>query len=222
MDSNEIVGSEIDNEINDNLDGSVFAELEHHQIKFDHRAETRPSIDDLPDAVQEIDGELVFALKPGENVIIERYFSFMKDHPWMDTQIYRVDRIDHESGTLFLYNKELQQQALSNFKTGITDYGYRFKVPMKKKHVLKTRRRRGGSPQAVNEPSKKKIRTNLRRLYNVKGVVLLRFKNRGYIPPEGSQIQSNDRVEVTSSDNSSVNVKHPTLGYEETWSLLVE
>lgn len=85
-------------------------------------------IDDLVDAV-EIDTvamRAVFKPKPGEQVVIERWF----EGRWLGTQLYTVTSVDVKTGDLLLYDAVNMQSAMSNYVTGILKHGWRFKLPI--------------------------------------------------------------------------------------------
>lgn len=85
-------------------------------------------IDDLTDAV-EIDTvamRAIFKPKPGEQVVIERWF----EGRWLGTFLYTVTSVDVKTGDILLYDAVNMQSAMSNYVKGILKYGWRFKLPI--------------------------------------------------------------------------------------------
>jgi len=100
-------------------------------VQFFERMQTdrelqRPDTAGLQDAV--VDGKLL--VDCGGLVIIERWtdiFNRPGKLAWLDTAVYRIDRVDHESGDIVLWDTEYEQCAWMNFKKGVSS-GYVFKL----------------------------------------------------------------------------------------------
>lgn len=101
------------------------------------REARKPDIDHLPDCV--VDGK--FLGKPGDKIVIEHYASMLKDRPWLKTCAYSVIAIDEVRGDLKLIDVQTNQNALSNYITGV-EYGYRFKFAAKTGNPIGARRKR--------------------------------------------------------------------------------
>ena len=97
----------------------------------------RPDISRLPDAFDE---EGMPRFRRADKIIIERYASFLKGTPYLDTRSYRVVSVDSVTGRLELYDDELQQQALDDWKHGMS-IGQVYKLPAGR--AVPTRKKRG-------------------------------------------------------------------------------
>lgn len=75
----------------------------------------KPDISRLPDAVTA--GIPNFDV--GDSIVIERYATFLKGCPYLDTRTYEVLNVDTFSGRLHLYDNSASQFALSNFKRDV-------------------------------------------------------------------------------------------------------
>lgn len=106
--------------------------LEEPTQAMQKRLAMKPNIDYLEEAITiaEVDGVemLVPLFNVGDRIIIERYASTLPGNPWLDTQTYRVEAIDDETGNLKLWNVEVSQWAFGNFITGPAN-GDVYKLP---------------------------------------------------------------------------------------------
>jgi hypothetical protein len=108
-----------------------------------HRLASRPNIDHLPDAVIKDDmGQFILLAKPGEKVIIERFYINLNGTPWRDTKTFEVDHIDGATGKVTLHDPELLRQVMYNVGEAI-GYGFRFKLPTARMPNLTGKRKRG-------------------------------------------------------------------------------
>lgn len=153
----------LDKAVNDMLVEASRRELaqpsEHDEIREAIAAEMsrresvkKPNIDRLVDAVVHLeDGTPVFVPDIGEKVIIERHSNILPGWGWLDTRVYIVRFIDHDTGHLRLWDPEAQHFALSNFIEG-PKRGYRFKLPPVNGRLEspgKRRRRRSAAEKAA-------------------------------------------------------------------------
>jgi hypothetical protein len=87
-------------------------------------------IDDLVDAVEiGVNGSgyrAWFKPKPGEQVVIERWF----EGRWMGTNLYTVRQVNVKTGDIVLKDEVGQQAAMANYVTGVLKHGWRFKLPV--------------------------------------------------------------------------------------------
>ena len=100
-------------------------------------AVNKPDISRLPEAV--VGGVAQF--KEGDKIVIERYCSFLKGRPYLDTKTYRVVRHDEFTGRLHLFDEQLEQNAIMNWKEGLR-HGTVFKLATGKVDVS-TKKKRG-------------------------------------------------------------------------------
>ena len=108
-----------------------------------HRLASRPNIDHLPDAVVKDDmGQYILLAKPGEKIIIERFYINLIGNPWRDTKTFEVDHIDGATGKVTLHDPELLRQVMYNVGEAI-GYGFRFKLPSARMPNLTGKRKRG-------------------------------------------------------------------------------
>jgi hypothetical protein len=194
--------------------------------------DNQPYIERLEDAIDYGEfGLPTFKVQPGGDIVIERYIISGGERVWLDTKIYEVIKVDHSTGDLRLYDNEWQHCAMSNFKTGVEKYGYRFKIAPKKGKLRKR-------SKVISDDAKLKAagerkssgkrgnpgRPGLRRVYNTKGVIHTRLKGHAFGPgTSATQACDGDRLEVSPPDNSAcVKVTHPTAGWTETWSSIDE
>lgn len=88
----------------------------------------KPDLAHLPDAVTlHPDGSADVHFDVGSRIVIERYALTIPGNPWLDTQTYTVQSIDPVSGVLQLWNPDLYQAALTNFRLGLAN-GFKFKL----------------------------------------------------------------------------------------------
>jgi hypothetical protein len=79
----------------------------------------KPDISHLAAATVTDESGLVLPLfDVNDRIVIERHASMLDGRPWLDTQTYVVQSIDDETGDLRLWNPDLSQFALGNFRTG--------------------------------------------------------------------------------------------------------
>lgn len=108
----------------------------------------KPDISRLPDAI--VGGIAQF--KEGDKIVIERYASFLKGMPYLDTKTYRVVRYDDFTGRMHLFDEQLDQNAMMNWKESVR-FGTVFKLATGKVDVS-TKRKRGRPKKAVTEEPK--------------------------------------------------------------------
>lgn len=88
----------------------------------------KPDLTHLDDAVTlHPDGSADVHFDVGSRIVIERYALTIPGNPWLDTQTYTVQSIDPVSGVLQLWNPDLYQAALANFRLGLAN-GFKFKL----------------------------------------------------------------------------------------------
>jgi hypothetical protein len=111
-------------------------------------------IDDLEDAVEfDLTARIAwFKPKPGEQVVIERWF----EGRWLGTGLYTVRSVDVKTGDLMLHDDNNQQSAMANFITGTLKHRWRFKLPIKGLNLNK-REAPKQPTRAVQEPSKPQV-----------------------------------------------------------------
>jgi len=99
-------------------------------------AVNKPDISRLPDAI--VGGVAQFS--EGDKIVIERYSGFLRGRPYLDTKTYRVVRMDEFTGRLHLFDEQLDQNAIMNWKEGLR-HGTVFKLAMG--HAVSTKKKRG-------------------------------------------------------------------------------
>ena len=97
----------------------------------------KPDISRLPDAI--VGGAAQFG--PGDKIVIERYSSFLKGKPYLDTKTYRVVRLDEFTGRIHLFDEQLDQNAIVNWKESLK-FGTVFKLATAKMNIS-TKKKRG-------------------------------------------------------------------------------
>lgn len=96
----------------------------------------RPDITSLEDATAPLeDGDVLPLFDVGDSVVIERFASFLQGTPWLDTITYIVKRIDDETGRVDLWDPEMRQWALGNFKKGTSIWKLPSMTKKKKKFL---------------------------------------------------------------------------------------
>lgn len=103
----------------------------------DGKVVSKPDISRLPDAV--VGGIAQF--KDGDKIVIERYSGFLKGRPYLDTKTYRVVRHDEFTGRMHLFDEQLDQNAIMNWKEGLR-HGTVFKLATGKVDIS-TKKKRG-------------------------------------------------------------------------------
>ncbi len=101
------------------------------------KATNKPDISRLPDAV--VGGVAQFS--EGDKIVIERYSSFLAGKPYLDTKTYRVVRHDEFTGRMHLFDEQLEQNAIMNWKEGLR-HGTVFKLAVGKVDIS-TKKKRG-------------------------------------------------------------------------------
>jgi hypothetical protein len=97
----------------------------------------KPDISRLPDAI--VGGVAQFS--EGDKIVIERYSSFLRGKPYLDTKTYRVVRLDEFTGRIHLFDEQLDQNAIMNWKESLK-FGTVFKLAVGKVDVS-TKKKRG-------------------------------------------------------------------------------
>ena len=93
----------------DEVDDDVQSQIK--RVLEPARAVQKPNVDNLDDAVVEVEGHgTVFLPQAGEGLIIQYPQSYR------DTTYYTIDSIDYETGMVWLWNPQRKQWACSNFK----------------------------------------------------------------------------------------------------------
>lgn len=106
----------------------------------------KPKISHLEDATVVAGDEVLPLFGIGDRIVIERYAHSLMSTPWLDTQTYLVDDIDDETGDLKLWNADLMQHAMGNFRTGPAR-GDVYKLFPKEKGSLAIGKRKRGRPK---------------------------------------------------------------------------
>lgn len=110
----------------------------------------KPDISSLPDAI--VGGIAQFST--GDKLVIERYASFLKDRPYLDTKTFRVVSMDEFTGRIHLFDEALDQNAIMNWKEAVR-YGTVFKLAVGKVDIS-TKKKRGRprkNPIEVEKPA---------------------------------------------------------------------
>ena len=93
------------------------------------RIARKPDISYLEDAFEPgFDGTPLPRFAVGGKIIIERHSTLLPKRQWLNTQTYTVENIDYESYTLKLWNADLQQFDLTNWKSGILKHNFVYKL----------------------------------------------------------------------------------------------
>lgn len=100
-------------------------------------ASNKPDISRLPDAI--CCGVPQF--KEDDKIVVERYSAFLKGKPYLDTKTYRVLRLDEFTGRMHLFDEQLEQNAIMNWKESLR-FGTVFKLATGKLHIS-TKKKRG-------------------------------------------------------------------------------
>lgn len=116
----------------DSISDAVYVSL----LGGDRKATSKPDISKLPEATT---GGIP-NFEPGDKIIIERYASFLKGNPYLDTRTYTVMTLDTFSGRLGLYDEAVSQFASANFIRDIRS-GNVFKLA--DGHTVSTKKKRG-------------------------------------------------------------------------------
>lgn len=101
------------------------------------RVINKPEIGHLPDAI--VDGYPVFG--PGDKIVIERRSVVLSGRPYLDTKTYRVIEVDMAGGTVRMYDDDLNQFAMTNWRTAMAA-GHVFKFTSGRAVVTKRKRGR--------------------------------------------------------------------------------
>jgi hypothetical protein len=79
----------------------------------------RPSTKGLFSAITHLDdGTPIFVPEPGEYVLIDRSANFLKGKPWIETRLWKVKRVNEETGDVLLYDDSFQQWGATNYIKG--------------------------------------------------------------------------------------------------------
>ena len=100
-------------------------------------AVNKPDISRLPDAI--VGGVAQF--NEGDKIVIERYSAFLRGKPYLDTKTYKVLRLDEFTGRIHLFDEQLDQNAIMNWKESLK-FGTVFKLATGKMNVS-TKKKRG-------------------------------------------------------------------------------
>lgn len=107
------------------------------------RLASRPNIDHLPDAIaRDEGGNWVLLAKPGEKIIIEKFYTYLEGRPWRETKTYEVEHIDGATGQITLHDPEFLRMEITNIVQALAA-GQRFKLPAAKMSNLTLKRKRG-------------------------------------------------------------------------------
>lgn len=94
------------------------------------RDRSKPVIDHLADAVVRLsDGTPVLVPEVGDNIVIERTATVIEGAPWLDTTIYKIVKVDDETGVITLWDAEKSHNVLDNFRIGYRSGSRVYKVP---------------------------------------------------------------------------------------------
>lgn len=143
------------------------------------REPSKPDISGLPNAIG-ADGMPIFV--SGDKIIIERYASFLKGNPYLDTRTYRVEKVDLDTGKVDLWDENLQQYANDNWRHGIK-IGQVYKLSLGR--LVSSKKTRGRPRKQVEE--NKQVATVTETTTTVK-------KGRGR--PKGSKNRSKDIIKA--------------------------
>jgi len=116
----------------DNITDEVYISL----LGGGRRVVSKPDISGLSDATT---GGIP-NFDAGDKIVIERYASFLKGNPYLDTRTYTVMTLDTFSGRLGLYDESVSQFASANFIRDIRS-GNVFKLA--DGHTVSTKKKRG-------------------------------------------------------------------------------
>jgi len=139
---------------------------------------TKPDISFLPDAI--VGGEPQFDV--GDHIVVERYASFLKGKPYLDTKTFRVVSLDNFTGRLHLFDELLDQNAIMNWKESLR-HGTVFKLKQGRLTISSKGKR--GRPRKNPLPVPVPI---------VDGVPLPKKKGRGR--PKGSKNRPSDVIKA--------------------------
>ena len=144
-------------ESNDLVDGNATSDTISRALGVS-KAVSKPDISRLPNAIE--GGIPQFG--PGDKIVIERYSSFLRGRPYLDTKTYTVLEVDAFTGKIKLYDDQLQQNAIDNWKTGAR-FGNVYKLA--NGNVVSTKKKRGrprkapiGEEQPLVPPGEKRGR----------------------------------------------------------------
>lgn len=116
------------------------------------RLSRRPDISALEDAFEPgVDGTPIPKFKVGGRIIMERFSIFLPQRQWLNTNTYFVESIDYETGTIRLWNPELAQYELTNWRTALAKHGFVYKLPPPYGSAFK-KRGRGRAPKVRPTP----------------------------------------------------------------------
>lgn len=121
------------------------------------RLARKPNIDHLVDGTVTMDnGELLPLFDVGDTIVAERHISLMPGHPWLDTRVYVVNRIDDETGAIHCTDPEYHHYACIGYKSPFT----RIKLCPKGTNPFKAPKaeKPAAAPAADGSPAPKKGR----------------------------------------------------------------
>jgi len=152
-------------------------------------ATNKPDISRLPDAI--VGGVAQFS--EGDKIVIERYSSFLRGKPYLDTKTYRVVRLDEFTGRIHLFDEQLDQNAIMNWKESLK-FGTVFKLATSKMNIS-TKKKRG-------RPRKNPIETE-----EVKHV----GEKKGRGRPKGAKNRSKEEIKAEKEAKKAARVKKAAL-----------
>jgi len=106
----------------------------------------RPDISRLPNAFElDIEGRPQPLFRVGDDIIIERHSITLASRPWLSTDTFMVQDINHETGHIRLWHRGLQQYDMTNYVTGILKHGIVYKLACGNESV----KRKRGRPRKI-------------------------------------------------------------------------
>lgn len=111
------------------------------------KVRTKPDISRLPDAFElDIEGRPQPRFRVGDEIVIERHSIILSSKPWLNTETYVVQDIDHITGNMRLWHQGLQQFDLTNYVTGFLKHGFVYKLAKGNEIIRKKRGRPRKTP----------------------------------------------------------------------------
>ena len=114
----------------------------------------KPDISHLEDAIAMVGEAPVCLFNVGDMIVIERHATMLPKAPWLDTQAYKVQDIDDDTGVLKLWNPDMLQFAYGNFITG-PKRGDVYKLANEAGGMGVGRKKRGRPKKAGSNPAAK-------------------------------------------------------------------
>lgn len=90
------------------------------EVREERRLSRKPRIDHLKPGTVSVDGEVLPLFDVGERVVVERHSSLLPGNPWLDTQIFLVENINDDNGTVRGRHEELARTGFFGFKDSFT------------------------------------------------------------------------------------------------------